>query len=358
MDFIDSATIEVRAGDGGNGIVSFRREKFVPRGGPNGGDGGRGGDVLIRCDESFNTLQDCHYNRLYRANRGEHGRGSRKDGKNGDRIIVKVPIGTVVFDDPTDAILADLVEPGDEIIVATGGRGGLGNTHFATPTRQAPDFSESGSPGTGGIVRLELKLLADIGLVGFPNAGKSTLLSAMSKARPKIADYPFTTLVPNLGVVELAPYRTCVVADIPGLIEGAHAGKGLGDQFLKHVERTSALLFLIDVQSEDISRDLRQLRSELGQFEPALLSKPWAVAISKIDTVSADEPLPEVTDVDGARVVMGISAVSGAGLTELRREMLHFMNDSYPVRPDEEEDRSRFSIELPTDTETADDEDE
>ena len=348
MNFVDTATIEVYGGDGGNGCVAFRREPFVPRGGPNGGDGGKGGDVIVRSDPQLLTLHDLRYRRVYRAKRGEHGKGSLKDGKNGETVIVRVPPGTVVYDDETGEQLIDLVRAGDEYIVAQGGKGGYGNTHFATATRQAPVVAERGRAGEARRVRLELKLLADIGLVGFPNAGKSTLLSVMSKARPKIADYPFTTLTPNLGVVELAQYRTCVMADIPGLIEGAHEGKGLGDQFLRHVERTSALVFLIDVASDDPTRDLNILRDEIGSYEPRLLDKPWLVALTKMDLLPADSELPDIETGDDARAVIGISAVTHVGLDELRHELLVLLDEGPAAPPKQDENRYMYTQQLPT----------
>jgi len=245
--FIDRARIELIAGNGGNGCVAFRREKFVPRGGPSGGNGGRGGDILLECSDRVNTLLHFQYKRLFRAERGRHGEGSKRHGKDGEPLVLLVPPGTQAFKEPALELLYDFSIPGEKLLVARGGRGGRGNAHFATPTRQAPRYAEPGREGEQIEISLSLKLIADIGLVGFPNVGKSTLISRISAARPKIADYPFTTLVPHLGVVGLPDFRSMVVADLPGLIEGAHEGHGLGDRFLKHVERTKILMHLIDV---------------------------------------------------------------------------------------------------------------
>jgi GTP-binding protein len=247
MKFVDYVKIHVKAGDGGRGCVSFRREKYVPRGGPDGGDGGRGGHIILKATKELNTLLDLKYQREYKAERGEHGKGSNKHGRNGEDKIIFVPVGTLVKEAETETVIADLDYDGKEVIVAKGGRGGLGNSHFATATRQAPKFAQPGEKGAEKQLILELKLLADVGFIGLPNAGKSTLISLISSAKPKIADYPFTTLVPNLGVVKLEDFRSFVVADIPGLIKGAHRGAGLGFQFLRHVERTSILLHLVDV---------------------------------------------------------------------------------------------------------------
>lgn len=247
MKFVDYVKIYVKAGDGGRGCVSFRREKYVPKGGPDGGDGGKGGDVIIRASSELHTLLDHRYQKTYKAKRGEHGKGSKMKGKDGEDLIIQVPIGTVVKDADSEEILADLDEDGKDLIVARGGKGGLGNAHFATPINQTPRYAQPGQKGEEKWIILELKLLADVGLIGLPNAGKSTLISIISSARPQIADYPFTTLTPVLGVVKYKDYQSFVVADIPGLIEGAHKGAGLGHQFLRHVERTSILLHLVDV---------------------------------------------------------------------------------------------------------------
>jgi len=286
MQFIDYVKIFVKAGDGGKGCVSFRREKYVPRGGPDGGDGGKGGDVIIRASSELHTLLDHKYKKSYKAKRGEHGKGSNMKGKDGEDLIINVPVGTVIKDSDTDKILADLDKEGKEFRVAKGGRGGLGNAHFATPTNQAPRYAQPGEAGQESWIILELKLLADIGLIGLPNAGKSTLISVISSARPKIADYPFTTLTPVLGVVKYGEYQSFVVADIPGLIEGAHKGAGLGHQFLKHVERTSMLLHLVDVSdfaNSDPVEDFEKIQKELELYNPQLILKPLTVVGTKID---------------------------------------------------------------------------
>ncbi len=322
--FIDEAVIEVEAGAGGNGCVSFRREKYVPRGGPNGGDGGRGGDVVLIADESLNTLLDYHYRTRYKAEDGGHGSGNHRRGRNGKPLLLRVPVGTLVYDADTGELLADLSKPGQRFIVARGGKGGYGNARFATPTHQAPRFAEKGLPGEKRRIRLELKLLADVGIVGMPNAGKSTLLSRVSAARPKIADYPFTTLTPHLGVVRYEDI-TFVMADIPGLIEGAHAGAGLGHQFLRHIERARLLLYLLDASPYAEAQPLTAfeiLQRELQLYSPALLQKPALVALNKIDTLSPErrtahlQPLQEMLQAQGLEVYP-ISAYTGEGVDAL-----------------------------------------
>src|SRR5215831_7306691 len=290
--FIDEVRILVKAGDGGNGCLAFRREKYVPRGGPSGGDGGRGGDVVLVATEHENTLLRFRYNPEHKAERGRHGEGSNKTGADGRSIEVAVPVGTVVYDEATGERLHDFAHAGDRFTLARGGRGGRGNARFATSTHQAPTEHEPGRPGDEKRLRLELKLLADVGLVGFPNAGKSTLISRISAARPKIADYPFTTIEPNLGVVELPDYRSFVVADIPGLIEGAHEGHGLGIQFLRHIERTRLLVHLVDVSEEsgrDPVRDFDTILTELASFSEALSAKPMIVIATKMDVAQDPE---------------------------------------------------------------------
>ena len=324
--FIDEVRIYVKAGNGGNGCLAFRREKYVPRGGPSGGDGGRGGDVELVANEHQNTLLHLRYNPEHKAERGRHGEGSNKTGADGRSIEVSVPVGTVVYDDGTGEHLCDLARDGERCTVARGGRGGRGNARFATSTHQAPTEHEPGRPGEERHLRLELKLLADVGLVGFPNAGKSTLISRISAARPKIADYPFTTLEPNLGVVELPDYQSFVVADIPGLIKGAHLGHGLGTRFLRHIERTRLLVHLVDVSpssDRDPVEDFETVMRELASFSEALVAKPMIVAASKMD-VAQD---PERVDMLRRHVeakgyeFYEISSATGFGIEKLRYAM-------------------------------------
>src|SRR5215470_5730466 len=285
--FIDSAEIRVYGGAGGNGCVAFRREKFVPRGGPSGGDGGHGGSVWALADPSFNTLYHLRHHNIYRAARGQHGMGSNRHGANGEDVTVHFPLGSVIADADSGEKLADLVHPGERVLLAGGGNGGWGNQHFATPTRQAPRFAKKGLPGEERCLTVELKLLADVAIVGFPNAGKSTLISVISAAKPKIADYPFTTLVPHLGVVQASDHRTLVVADIPGLIEGAHRGAGLGIRFLRHVERCRLLCHLVDASGEgDAEKDVAVIEEELQAFSPEVAARPRLLAASKVDAVS------------------------------------------------------------------------
>ncbi len=287
--FIDYAEIDVKAGDGGNGAATFRREKYVPKGGPSGGNGGKGGDIIFEAHHNFSTLLDFRYKKNYKAQNGEHGGNSLKDGKNGKNIIINVPVGTLVKDSLTGRIIADLDEDKKSIIIARGGRGGKGNSNFATPTNQAPRYAEDGKAGEVKKIILELKLIADVGLVGFPNAGKSTLISVISAAKPKIADYPFTTLEPVLGIVKYKDYKSFTVADIPGIIEGAHEGKGLGHKFLRHIERTKILLFLIDITSEDYENTFDILNNELKTYSKILAGKKKIVALSKADLLEEDE---------------------------------------------------------------------
>ncbi len=317
MQFVDEARITVEAGRGGDGSVSFRREKYVPRGGPDGGDGGRGGDVAILVDSNLSTLQDYRYRSRYAAGRGQHGSGNNRSGAEGEDVVLRVPPGTILRDVETGETLGDLTEPGQRLVVAKGGRGGRGNAAFATATRQAPKNAEPGREGERREIVLELKLLADVGLVGSPNAGKSTLLARVSAARPRIADYPFTTLTPNLGVVALDDERAFVMADIPGLIEGASEGKGLGVRFLKHVERTRVLCLLIDVQMPDPRGEHDMLMGELRAWSPELAELPRVVAWTKLDL---GEP-PEGVEFPGALAVHAISSVSGRGVRELLEEL-------------------------------------
>lgn len=314
--FIDLSIISVYAGTGGSGAEAFRREMGVPRGGPSGGDGGRGGDVILRADRQLSTLLDYRYRQHYRAERGQHGMGKDRTGKDGANLVLRVPPGTTVTDADTGELLGDLLENGAELVIARGGRGGRGNAAFVTATRQAPRHWEYGGEGEERRVQLELKLIADVGLVGQPNAGKSTLLAAISAAQPKIADYPFTTLQPNLGVVELSGLRSFVVADIPGIIEGAHMGRGLGLQFLRHIERTRTLAFLIPADAEDPQAEYELLWQELRAYSPELAEKPHCVIVSKLDLLGPDEE-PPLIDAPAAWGSYAISAVSRRGLPEL-----------------------------------------
>ena len=318
MKFVDSASIFVQAGDGGNGCVSFRREKFVPKGGPDGGDGGSGGHVWLRTNRQLTTLLDFKYKKKYIAVRGVHGQGARKTGRDGADIVIDVPCGTIVRNAETHEIIADLTGEEQELLIARGGKGGRGNQHFATPTRQAPRYAEPGQKGEGLTLDMELKLMADVGLVGFPNAGKSTLISVISAAKPKIADYPFTTLIPNLGIVRYEEYKSFVMADIPGIIEGAAEGKGLGLQFLRHIERTKILAILISADSPDIVEEYRTLLGELEKFDKGLLGKPRLVVVTKMDIAAEDLEIPALEE--GMKVLQ-ISSVSGQGLKELKDEL-------------------------------------
>jgi GTP-binding protein len=321
MRFVDVATIHVKAGGGGVGCASFRREKYVPKGGPDGGDGGRGGSIIIQANRQLNTLLDYRYRRSYVAHRGEHGLGRLKTGRSGNDVVLKVPVGTIVRNSKTDEVMGDLVHDGEELIVANGGRGGKGNAAFATPTNQAPREYELGAPGEEHTIELELKLLADVGLVGFPNVGKSTLISAISAARPKIADYPFTTLVPNLGIVRVNEGKSFVVADIPGLIEGAHTGKGLGIQFLRHVERTKVLVLLIEATSQNPQADYTVLLRELRSYNRKLLETPKIVALTKIDLLNNDRMKILRKLKFRSTPTLFVSAVSGAGVGHLVKTM-------------------------------------
>jgi len=320
--FIDRVKIKVMAGNGGDGVTAFRREKFVPRGGPSGGDGGIGGSVWMESDEGLNTLLHLRYNPEHKAERGRHGEGSNRHGRDGEDITVKVPVGTQVFDAESEDLLFDFTEPGQRFLVAKGGKGGWGNQHFATPTRRAPKFHYTGRPGEEKELQLELKLIADVGLVGFPNAGKSTLISVISAAKPKIADYPFTTLEPNLGVVDLGEYKTFVVADIPGLIEGASEGAGLGDRFLRHVERTKLILHLVDVSSisgRDAVEDYEIINRELANYNVDLAERPQIVVATKLDALDEPERLENLREraKKDEKEFLEISAVTNLGTKEL-----------------------------------------
>ena len=324
--FIDEARILVKAGDGGNGCLAFRREKYVPRGGPGGGDGGRGGDVVLVSTEHQNTLLQFRFNPEHKAERGRHGEGSNRTGAEGGSLDVQVPVGTVVYDESTGERLYDFTQPGERFTVARGGKGGKGNARFATSTHQAPKEHEPGFPGEEKRLRLELKLLADVGLVGFPNAGKSTLISRISAARPKIADYPFTTLEPNLGVVQFADFRSFVVADIPGLIEGAHLGHGLGIQFLRHIERTRLLAHLVDLSDtsgRDPVRDFETVMQELASFSDDLVRKPMILVATKMDVAQDPERVARLRElaVERGLPCFEISSVTGQGIDALKFAM-------------------------------------
>jgi len=333
MKFIDEAEISVHAGDGGKGCVSFLREKYRPRGGPDGGDGGQGGDVILEAHEGLTTLLDFKFQRIIRAERGEDGRGKCQFGKAGADRVVRVPPGTIVRDAVTGEMIADLPQGGTRVVVAHGGRGGRGNANFATSSNQAPRYSQPGLPGEERALKLELRLLADVGLVGYPNTGKSTLISAVSAARPRVADYPFTTLVPHLGVVRCDEERSFVLADVPGLIEGAHRGHGLGLRFLRHLSRTAVLIHLLDIgdpTGRDPVADYDAINHELECFDPELAAKPQIVAANKIDLTEARERLPEVRARFAQRHVEihAISAATGEGVRELMRVACDRLRDA------------------------------
>lgn len=322
MKFLDLAKVYIRSGGGGAGCVSFRREKFIEYGGPDGGDGGRGGDVWAEAVQGLNTLIDFRYQQHFFAKSGQHGMGSQMTGASGDDIVLKVPVGTEILDEDQETVIADLTEPGQRVLLAKGGNGGFGNLHFKSSTNRAPRHANPGLPGVERTLWLRLKLIADAGLVGLPNAGKSTFLATVSNARPKIADYPFTTLVPNLGVVGIDGHEF-VMADIPGLIEGASEGRGLGDQFLGHVERCAILLHLVDGTSEDVAADARTILTELAAYSPVLADKPRITALTKIDALDADtvaERLAALSAEVGTEVV-AISSVAREGITPLLRRL-------------------------------------
>ena len=336
--FIDRVKIFVQGGHGGNGVTAFRREKFVPRGGPSGGEGGRGGEVWLEADDSLNTLLHLRYNPEHRAERGRHGEGSKRSGREGEDVTVRVPVGTLVIDAETSEQFCDLSENGMRWLAARGGRGGFGNSHFATSTNRAPRYHQDGSPGEERTLQLELKLLADVALVGFPNAGKSTLISTISAAKPKIADYPFTTLEPHLGVVDLGDFRTFVVADIPGLIEGAHEGAGLGDRFLRHVERTKLLLHLVDVSSlseRDPVSDYEIINRELRAYDARLAERPQIVVATKIDALDEPERLERLRQraaADG-RDFYAISSATNNGVRELVNRVARELDQIVEEKP-------------------------
>ena len=334
--FIDYARIRVKAGNGGDGAVSFRREKFVPKGGPDGGDGGRGGNILAIGDSNINTLLDYRFSKFFKAENGKPGAGGRKTGHSGENLVLRLPLGTEIFriDGDVKIKIADVTNHDEEIVIAKGGRGGKGNSNFATPTNQAPRHATSGKHTEDLELELVLKLMADVGLVGFPNAGKSTLLSVLSSARPKIADYEFTTLEPMLGVVRVSDYQSFVMADIPGIIEGAHIGKGLGHQFLRHIQRTSILLFLIDIGSADPLSLYRTLRAELYLYDSFMEKKPFHIVISKTDTLAEEEreerlgELRKIFKVATGTDIGAISSVGNSGLEQLKFTLYKMIQDN------------------------------
>ncbi|MGM0501032.1 MAG: GTPase ObgE [Bacillota bacterium] len=341
--FVDEVEIKVKGGDGGDGMTSFRREKYEPAGGPDGGDGGNGGAVIFEVDKGINTLLDFKERKKFEAAAGERGKSKDQHGKNAEDLIVSVPPGTTVKDLKKDRIIADLVEEGQQIVIAEGGRGGRGNARFKTSTRQAPKFSENGEPGEEKELKLELKLLADVGVVGYPSVGKSTLISHVSAAKPKTGAYHFTTTTPNLGVVKVGDYNTFVMADIPGLIEGAHSGVGLGDQFLRHVERTRVLIHMLDVsalEGRDPIDDFRTINQELAKFNPELLERPQVIAANKMDLTDAEENLAEIKEQLEAEgyEVFPISAVTGQGIDELIQRVNQLIQETPEPQVKEEEE--------------------
>lgn len=345
--FIDRVKIRVKAGDGGNGVTAFRREKFVARGGPAGGDGGKGGDIWLEADENLNTLLHLRYNPEHKAERGRHGEGSNRYGRDGEDKTVRVPIGTEIYDAESNSLLFDFTKHGERFLAAAGGRGGFGNTHFKSSTNQAPRYHQEGGEGEFHELQLELKLIADVGLIGFPNAGKSTLISVMSAARPKIADYPFTTIEPHLGVVNVDEFRTFVIADIPGLIEGASEGAGLGDRFLRHVERTKLLLHLVDVSSisgRDPVEDYVSINIELEKYDKSLALRPQIVVATKIDAlddVECLERLRKRVNEDGLKLYE-ISAVANIGVRDLIFAVSEALDKMEPAEKELEEDEPDY----------------
>ncbi len=327
MGFVDEAVISVQSGDGGRGCVSFRREKYIPKGGPDGGDGGNGGNVIIRATRRLHTLNDYKLKKHFKAQNGKPGRGKNQTGKDGRDVVIRVPLGTIIYDHESGEVIADLIQDDQEIVVLIGGKGGRGNQHFATPTHRAPRIAQPGLPGQEKVLTLSLKYLADIGLIGFPNAGKSTLLSRLTMARPRIDSYPFTTLIPNLGVIVFDDERTLIIADIPGLIEGASEGRGLGHRFLRHIERTKLLVHLIDityVPKNDLLEDFHILRGELEKFDPSLKQKDQMVLINKVDIHTSEHR--DISSLRRALQEMGIdalpiSALTGEGLDEMKQTL-------------------------------------
>lgn len=340
--FVDQVSVFVKAGDGGNGLVGYRREKYVPKGGPAGGDGGNGGDVIFKVDEGLNTLMDFRYNKHYKAKRGENGMSKNQHGKNSAPLIISVPPGTTVFDETTGEVIADLTIHDQEAVIAEGGRGGRGNSRFASPKNPAPDYAENGEPGIERNIKVELKLLADVGLVGFPSVGKSTLLSVISAAKPKIADYHFTTLAPNLGVVDAGDQRSFVIADLPGLIEGAHEGTGLGYQFLRHVERTRVILHVVDMagtEGRDPYDDFWKINEELKAYDPKLMERPQIIAANKMEMPEAQENLKSFkSKLSGEYPVYPFSALTKQGLNDIIYKIADTLDAIPKKAPEPEED--------------------
>lgn len=335
MKFIDEAIITVQSGNGGKGCVSFRREKFIPKGGPDGGDGGKGGDVILLATSRKRTLYHFQFQRLFKAKNGANGQGNQKTGRNGADLLIEVPPGTIVYNAETNEVIKDLTKDGEQFVVAKGGKGGLGNKHFASSTNRTPRFAQPGEPGQTFVLKLELKLLADVGIIGFPNAGKSTLIKIISSANPKIGDYPFTTLTPNLGVVKPIGAEPFVVADIPGLIEGAHQGAGLGDRFLRHIERTRILIHLIDASSVDIEKPLyayETVNKELALYNPALTKKPQIVVLNKIDVSGASERAEAFMAALKGKEVFLISAISGKNVDAVISKIIKMLTPTH-VKP-------------------------
>jgi GTP-binding protein len=330
--FIDQVTVDAISGHGGSGMTAFRREKFYPKGGPSGGDGGRGGSIFVEGDPNIWTLLDYTYKKRWVADAGDNGSGSQLTGKSAEDIIMPVPLGTVIRDAGTGELLGEITAAGERLLVCKGGRGGLGNQHFATPTRQAPHHYQPGEEGESRRIELTLKLIADVGLLGEPNAGKSTLLAAVTSARPKIADYPFTTLEPNLGVVQLSGHRTFVIADIPGIIEGAHEGKGLGLKFLQHVERTRVLAFLVPLDAEDPQQVYEKLRREVRQYSAELAARPHLVVLTKRDLLAEADTVPVLVAPEADRQ-LAISSAAGSGLEELKEYLFRFVAEARALEP-------------------------
>ncbi|NLK01079.1 MAG: GTPase ObgE, partial [Clostridia bacterium] len=346
--FYDRARVRVRGGDGGNGVVAFRREKFIPKGGPSGGDGGRGGNVIFRTDEGLRTLIDFKYQSHYHAERGRHGEGQKRHGRGGSDLIVRVPVGTIIRDLGTGKVVCDLVHNDQEVLVAKGGRGGRGNARFASAQNRVPGIAEKGEPGEEREIELELKLLADVGLIGFPNVGKSTFISRASAARPKIADYPFTTLVPNLGTVYLPGETSFVLADIPGLIEGAHEGQGLGHKFLRHVERTRLLIHVLDTsqyEGRDVLEDFKVINGELKAYSKNLAQRKQVIAANKMDLPGAEDNLERLRKTFGSQYeIFPISAVTGKGIDALLLRVGEMLSEIESLPEDEVEEVQEIII--------------